>query len=594
MTRRRFVASSAAAGFATAVIACGEGKRRPAGLTPAPTATAAAGRAKRGGILRAYTFDALSPETFDPHAVAGGPIVSVHSAVFSKLLRYQDEGEGTIAPDLAEALPEQPDELTYVLKIREGVTFHDTPGARAAFPTVAGRQLTPDDVKYSIERQIAETKAPAARFGRAGQLGVIERIDTLDGGTIRIRLKAPTAPFPAFLAGRHAYVLPREVIDLTTGEVASPGAMLGSGPFALESFEAGFAVKLRRNAGWFSRADAGGAARPYLDGYDAFLSPQHDVFQAEAFNGRAVDTTEFLDANALDHARTTNLADIVLDQRDAGAIVATRLLVDRAPFNDARVRRALHLGIDRRAIATLLYPQLRDEASARLSGPIAPASRWAIAEEDLLRRAGYAEDRAEALREARQLWVAATGGAPAETIRGVFSGVPRTVTERAMPAMQRQLSDVFGVTLTGQVDPSGGALMAAGLRLNREGAAEGTIAFTFALEDGGVDLDDWLYGAFRSGEPGNTYRLQDATLDGMLDAQRGEFDPDARKRLGVEIQEYLLANVNARIEYAAPVRRRLSWGYVRDYELPMWHGSDFGLADTWLDDSHPAWIGRPA
>jgi ABC-type transport system substrate-binding protein len=333
-----------------------------------------------------------------------------------------------------------------------------------------------------------------------------------------------------------------------------------------------------------------------LQGYTAFMAPQQDLFQRDAFESRAVDATELLDPEVFGQARSTNLADIAVEETDAGGVLASRLLVDRPPFNDARIRRALHVAVDRRALTALLYPALSaGEPSARLSGPIAPgATRWALSEDELTRRPGYADDRASAISEARQLWSAGTGDAPISEIGVVFSGAPRTLPDIAVAAVQRQLQESLGVSVVPQVDPSGGALIAAGLRLNREGASEGTIACTFAFEDGGVDLDDWVYSQFRGGEPGNTYRLQDATLDAMLDAQRAEFDAEARRELGVDIQEYLLANVNARLEYLAPVRRRLAWGYVRNYRLPMWYGSDFDLADTWLDTSHAAWVGRRA
>ena len=598
LTRRRFLAASAAAAGGAVILAagCGDEQQRGGGnSTPAVSPTAPPANAVRGGILRTYNLDALAPETFDPHVVSSGPIVNVHSAIFSKLVRYADERAGTIVPDVIDAMPEQPDDLTYIFKLREGVTFHDTPQARAVSASLAGRALTSADVRYSIERQAAEPKGLGSRFGRKSQYDVIERIETPDDLTLRIKLKSAVAPFTAFLASRQAFIVPPEVIDAVSGEVANAGSMIGSGPFVLESFEQGFAVKLRRNANWFARADVDGAARPYIDGYDAFFSPQQDEFQREAFEARAVDATEFLDPNVFDHARTTNLADIAVEQADAGCIVASRLLVDRPPFNDARIRRAMHLAIDRRALAALLYPPVANEASARLSGPVAPgAVSWALTEEDLSRLQGYAEDRTAALAESKRLWSAARGETPVTEIRIVVAGAPRTFAEVALPALQRQLREALGVEVTMQVDPSGGALIAAGLRLNREGASEGTIACTFAIEDGGVDLDDWVYGQFRSGEPGNTYRMQDATLDSMLDAQRAEFDTGARQKLGFDIQEYLLANVNARIEYVAPVRRRLAWGYARNYRLPMWQGSDFDLADTWLDAKHPAWVGRPA
>ena len=113
--------------------------------------------------------------------------------------------------------------------------------------------------------------------------------------------------------------------------------------------------------------------------------------------------------------------------------------------------------------------------------------------------------------------------------------------------------------------------------------------FTFGFEDGGVDLDDWLYPQFRSGAADEHLpRCRTRTLDAMLDKQRAEFDADARRKLGLDIQDYLLANVNARLEYLAPVERRLTWGYVRNSHMPIWYGSNEHLADTWLDTSHPA------
>ena len=600
LSRRRFVAASgaAAAGAAAALaVGCGEGEKpAPATLSPVPSATPARIIATRGGILRTYNFDAQAPETLDPHTVRGGPVANMHSAVFSKLLRYSDERAGTIVPDLAEALPEQPDELTYVFKLRNGVTFHDAPRLREAFPSVAGRALVAGDVRYSIERQIAKSRSQPSRFPRQSEFGVIDRVIATDDRTITLKLTSPVAPFLSFIAGRHAFIIPEGAVDPLSGEANRDVAMIGTGPFVLESFEPRFAVKLRRNPDWFARDDdaaGAGLGRPFLEGYDAFFTPQEDTFQRAAFERGSIDSASFLDPMALDRARTTNLADIFLEEGDAGGLLASRLLLDRPPFNDDRVRRAIHLAIDRVALVALMYPPMDGRPSARLSGPIAPGmERWALAEDDLLKRPGYAEGRAAAVAEAKQLWAAALGNAPITELRVLFAGVPRTIPEIAVAAVQRQLSETLGVAVVPQIDPSGDALIAAGLRLNIEGAAAGSVAFTFGFEDGGVDLDDWVYGQFRSGAPGNTFRLQDATLDALLDRQRAEFDEDARRKLGLDIQGYLLANVNARLEYLAPVSRRLSWGYVRNPHFPIWYGSDYRLADTWLDTSHPAWVRR--
>src|SRR4029077_1074780 len=103
-----------------------------------------------------------------------------------------------------------------------------------------------------------------------------------------------------------------------------------------------------------------------------------------------VDATGFSDPAALDMERKTNLADITLEETDAASVLAARLLLDRAPFLDDRVRRAVHLALDRRALIDLLYPTMDGHPSAKLTGPIAPAmGTRAIAPEDLDRRPGY-------------------------------------------------------------------------------------------------------------------------------------------------------------------------------------------------------------
>ena len=131
-------------------------------------------------------------------------------------------------------------------------------------------------------------------------------------------------------------------------------------------------MRLRRNPAWFARDDSPrgiGTGRPFLDGYDAFFSPQEDAFQRAAFQRALVDATGFVDPAALDDERKTNLADIALDETGAGGILASRFLLDRRPFNDDRVRRAIHLAIDRAALIELLYPAMDGRPSARAHRP---------------------------------------------------------------------------------------------------------------------------------------------------------------------------------------------------------------------------------
>ena len=599
ISRRRFLGSAAAiAGAAgvAGVIGCARTKRSSP-IAPSPTAAATPlPVGSRGGTLRAFNFNAMVPDTLDPHVTQAGPIVNVHSAIFSKLLRYDDERAGTIVPDVADGMPEQPDALTYVVRLRDGVHFHDTPAFRLAHARTPGRALDASDVKYSIERQL---RSGSLRFFRQSLWTNIERIDIQDSRTLTISMKAPVAPFLAFLAGKHSFILPRNLAG-PQDRFDDPLSLIGSGPFMLDTFEQQNVVKLVRNPAWFARDDRAdiGTGRPFLDGYNAYYSPQEDLFEQVSFEHARSDYASFQEIAALVRERTTNLGDVVLEEADCGAVLGSRLLLDRAPFRDDRIRRAIHLAIDRRALADAIYPPMEAHSSAKLSGPIPPAlARWALPQDELEQRPGYRNDasgRDEDLRAAKQLWSAALGGASIGDVHVMFAGVPKGIAAKGQPELQRQLRDALGVNIVPAVDSSGYALMAFAFGRNLDGATSGTVPFTFALDDAGVDLDDAVYAQFHSGQLLNTYRLQDPALDTLLDKSRAEFDSDARHRLGIDIQNYLLRNGNARIENCAPIKRRLSWGYVRNSRPPMSDGSDYELADLWLDSSHPAFAGRPA
>lgn len=601
LTRRRFLVASALAA-AWGVTGCREGNRIPAleitpGATPSPRARI--DEASRGGIYRAFNFDALAIDTFDPHQTQFGPLYNMHSAVFSKVLKYDDEVQQTMSPDLADGMPEQVDEVTYVIRLRRTARFHDTPRIRRLFPSVAGRPVTAEDVRYSIERQIDPSSPQRARYQRAGQWAVIERIDVSDPYTLRIVTKAPVAPFLHFLADRNAFVIPRELVD-EDDEMNAPERMVGSGPFMLDEFKPVEVVRVVRNPDWFAADDLRdtlGPGRPFLDGYESLWDPQSDSTMEAAFLSRQVDVASFLDQSNIERLRRAR-PELVLQEWGIAGYINTRLLIDRPPFDDERVRRALHLAVDRKRLAEQLFKGPPGERGFLLSGPVAwPMVRWAIPQEDLEKKPGYRSDpeaRAEDLAEARKLWDAAKadGRAP-DVIEALFAGQPRFIPEIALPEMQRMLMETLGVRLEAEVDGTGYTQLFQCLSRNQQGETQGTCAFTWGFDNGWIDLDDWVYPYFHSQGTKNSFGLRDDQLDAMLEAQRREFNFDRRRELGLNIQHFLLDRVNARLEYANPVARALHWPYVKNAFTSTWLGDNFRFADVWLDRSDPSIQGRP-
>src|SRR6187431_1689920 len=79
----------------------------------------------------------LELNTLDPHFFASFPTGSSHEYIFDKLYVYDEKLRPS--PSLATSL-KLVDDLTWEMKLRQGVTFHD------------GSPFTADDVIFTVER----------------------------------------------------------------------------------------------------------------------------------------------------------------------------------------------------------------------------------------------------------------------------------------------------------------------------------------------------------------------------------------------------------------------------------------------------------
>ena len=615
LSRRRLLkgAAGVGAGLAVAsVVGCGVGNEGPAstaspGGTPAGTGTTVGtGTAvatgtpyvlepakTRGGTLRWFGFDPLTLDTLDPHQTQFGPVYNLQGGVFSKVLKYDDEYEGLIGTDLAETVPEVADKITYVIKIRPNVFFHDTERIRSQFPEVAGRQLTAEDVRYSIDRQRNKDSPKSALFYRQFQWEAVDKIELPDGPqglTLRITTKSPIAPFKHYLADTYATIIPKELVDQAKDEMNSPDKMIGTGPFMLEKFVALQVVKSVRNPNWFAKddlADKGLANRPIVDGYEGLWGPADQLSVQAAFTKKQVDETQFADKLQVEPV-TQNLG-AVFDRVPESGGINSRLLIDdspaaKTPFKDLRLRQAINIAVDRSHLGQLFFKGI-----FTIGCPVSQAVRkWALPLDELTKRPGYRfkrEDREADLADAKLLWEAG-GGASIGPVECMYGGVPDSV-KNTFPAFQKMLADNLGLELKGRLDATGYTEIAqAGLQKR--------LIFLFGYDNGANDLDDFVYPYFYSTGPKNSFMLVDPQLDQMLDGQRAEFDEARRRELGYDIQRYLLDNVLARLEWVGDIALHARWPYWRNRKQQPWFGETFLLVNEWLDSTHATYQGRPA
>ena len=616
LSRRRLLTGAAGLGAglaAVSVVGCGgggEGEPSPSpGASPAgsPAVTSTTGAAanvyhrwgegpppplepatSRGGVQRWFGFEPMPLDTFDPHQTQFGPTAGVHSAVFSKVLKYWDAYHGVMEPDLAEAIPEAPDKLTYVLKIRSGVRFQNTEKMRQQFPQLAGRELTAEDVKFSIERQMNKASPRSALYYRMSQWETIDKIELVDPLTLRITTKRPTAPFLHYLADYHNFIVAKELVDPAKDEIDSLDKMIGTGPFILEKFTGLQAIRALRNPDWFAKddlKDQGISDRPIIDAFEITWFPGDNTAMEIAFASKQVDHTDYVDNVIPDRIAAETGAQLY--EALGSSWINSRLLISdspaaASPFKDLRLRQALNIAIDRSRMGQQIY-----QGSILLGSPVAQAlGGWGLPLEELTKRPGFRfkrEEREQDLVDARQMWDAA-GGPSIGSVEVMYTSIPDFV-KAYFPQLQRNLKEALDFDVEGRLDATGYTEIAQGLLQKR-------LVFTFGYDNGWLEPDDYLYPYFYTDGPKNSFNLSDATLDQMLDDQRQEFDIERRRALVYEIQRHLLDKVVARLDWLSEIDRGTSWPYLKNQQYAPWFGDLFTKANVWLDRNDPTFQGR--
>ena len=292
--------------------------------------------------------------TLDPAFIADAGDVQLLLQLYAGLTRLDEMGEPY--PSLASGWEISADGLTYEFAIREDLTFSD------------GTPLTAEDVRRSWLRLLdpaTGASAPdvlnvivgaAERLGGADEDGV--GIRAPDDGTLVVELRHPASYFLDIVATPSAFVVPPSADG--TPDWQSPDAFVGSGPYVLDGLD-GPDLVLRAN-----------------DRYVAGPPPIDEIRWVAAIDGDAA--TAFgegaLDLAGIPGWDATWIAyDAELGQRlhAAEPLTVSYFGFDTTtpPFDDARVRRAFALALDRERLVPLA-----EGASSQPAGSLVPPAIW--------------------------------------------------------------------------------------------------------------------------------------------------------------------------------------------------------------------------
>ena len=346
-----------------------------------PQSAAVAETPKYGGAL-SFMIPADAPPSFDGHREATFATVHAVAPFYSVLVRVNPADPASTTDfvcDLCTEMPQPTDGgKSYTFKIRDGVKFRD------------GSILTAYDVAASWKKII---DPPAGMISaRQSNFMMVDTVDAPDQATVVFRLKFATAAFLPALVDPYAFIYKKDILDKDPRWFEKN--IMGSGPFHFASYETGQSITGIRNPDYYHQG------LPYLDGFTGIFADKQALRVSAIRSDRAAIEFRGFPPATRDELATALGDKIAVQESDwnCGALVTPNH--KRKPFDDARVRRALTLTIDRWRGAPALS---RISVMHTVGGIVFPGSPLAADEEELQQLAGYWPDIEKSRAEARRL-----------------------------------------------------------------------------------------------------------------------------------------------------------------------------------------------
>jgi peptide/nickel transport system substrate-binding protein len=458
-----------------------------------------------------------NPASASVHEEASIVTIMPFMSVFNNLFVFNQQAERNDPNDLTAELATEwrwsPDNTRLTLRLREGVTWHD------------GKPFTSADVKCTWDTLTGRRNAGWRKNPRRLWYANLKEVETNGDFEVSFQLERPQPSFVAFLASGFSPVYPCHVDARTMRQKP-----IGTGPFRLVEFRANQSVELVRNPTYW-RPD-----RPYLDGISyriirsrstrhlGFISGEFDMTFTGDVSAALLRDVQGQVPNAICDMRFSNVTSQVLMNREV------------APFDNAKIRRAVALTLDREAFIQILG-EGRFVTGGALLAP--PAGVWGVSGAQLAEAGvdGYTGTLEQRRREGQRLMREA-GYSEQNPLR--LKVITRDSPSYRDPAviLIDHLKSIF---------------IEAELQNLETSQWYNTLArnsWTIAQNQSGTAIDDpdvIFYENYLCGSDRNYSRYCNPELQRRMDEQSATVDPAARRRIVQEI------DIQLQREFARPV-----------------------------------------
>ncbi|NMN68974.1 ABC transporter substrate-binding protein [Rhizobium sp. 57MFTsu3.2] len=296
---------------------------------------------KQGGQMVVTYKDDVS--TLDPAIGYDWQNWSMIKSLFDGLMDYEP-GTSTLRKDLAEDYTISDDGKTFTFKLRKGVKFHN------------GREMTAEDVKYSLDRVTnPATQSPGAGFFGSikgfdkmadGSAKSLEGVTVVDPYTIKFELTRPDATFLHVMAINFSFVVPKEEVEKWGADFGKHP--VGTGAFKLGEWTLGQKLVFERNKDYWN------AGLPKLDQI-TFEVGQEPVVALLRLQKGEVDVAGdgIPPAKFLEVKNDPTYAKLIVEggQLHTGYVTMKTTI---KPFDNVKVRQAVNMAINKDRIIRII------------------------------------------------------------------------------------------------------------------------------------------------------------------------------------------------------------------------------------------------
>jgi peptide/nickel transport system substrate-binding protein len=512
------------------------------GLRAAPPALAEE-KPQYGGILNVAL--AADPPSLDMHQEQTFAVAQPLGPIYNNLIVFDPHNYPQITGDVATSWTVSDDYLTYTFTLHRGVTFHD------------GSELTSADVKASWDRIVFPSEGVVSP--RRSNYPMIKGIEAPDPYTVVFRLHHRSPSFLTNLAHPANFIYAKKYLDQDPHYYKNQ--TLGSGPFKLKKYERGSVIELERNPHYWKKG------LPYLEGIKYFVI-KDDGARAKAIRAGRVDVElRYLPPSEVDAIKAQMGDKVVVAAPKNISNFGVTINVDKQPFDDERVRKALTLALDRYDMVKTLAPITILDA---VGGMMHPDSKWGLNQEELQQLPGFGKDHEANLKEAKRLLAEA----------GYPDGFKTVLTNRNIKLPYIDLA-VYVISAWKKI----------GVEAEHRLEESATWSKTRVTRDFELLIDpygsatvgdpDEMMDKFITGASENWGRFSDPVIDKLYEQQGREMDEQKRIQLVREMDKRILEKV-WRIQGLWTNRLEVRAAKIRNYTPQPSHWMNRRFEDVWL------------